>query len=72
MNIGYLVQASGSLDTAMVFVGLNALVAMVAYLFVVGDIRRVELRGLRLVRKAGTGPAATSGGNIRCRPRSKP
>ncbi|MHB2207502.1 hypothetical protein [Methylobacterium sp. CM6257] len=44
MNIGYLVQASGSLDTAMVFVGLNALVAMVAYLFVVGDIRRVELR----------------------------
>ncbi|GJE59166.1 MFS transporter [Methylobacterium trifolii] len=42
--IGYLVQASGSFDTALVFVGLNALVAMGAYLFIVGDIRRVELR----------------------------
>ncbi|MCJ2007397.1 MFS transporter [Methylobacterium sp. HMF5984] len=42
--IGYLVQSSGSFDTALVFVGINALVAMSAYLFLVGDIRRVELR----------------------------
>ena len=42
--IGYLVQSSGSFDTALVFVGINALVAMSAYLLLVGDIRRVELR----------------------------
>lgn len=42
--IGYLVQSSGSFDTALVFVGINALIAMSAYLFFVGDIRRVELR----------------------------
>ena len=42
--IGYLVQSSGSFDAALVFVGINALVAMSAYLLLVGDIRRVELR----------------------------
>lgn len=42
--IGYLVQSSGSFDTALVFVGINALVAMSAYLLLVGSIQRVELR----------------------------
>jgi ACS family glucarate transporter-like MFS transporter len=42
--IGYLVQASGSFNGALVFVGCNALIAMIAYLVIVGEIRRVELR----------------------------
>ncbi|KVD86475.1 hypothetical protein WI90_25330 [Burkholderia ubonensis] len=42
--IGYLVGASGSFNGALVFVGLNALVAVLSYLVIVKDIRRVELR----------------------------
>jgi ACS family glucarate transporter-like MFS transporter len=42
--IGYIVQASGSFNGALVFVGANALVAAVSYLVVVGDIKRMVLR----------------------------
>lgn len=42
--IGYMIQQTGSFNGALVFIGLNAFVAMAAYLFVVGEIRRVELR----------------------------
>jgi ACS family glucarate transporter-like MFS transporter len=43
--IGYIVEASGgSFTGALVFVALNALVALAAYLFIVGEIRRVALR----------------------------
>jgi ACS family glucarate transporter-like MFS transporter len=42
--IGYIVQSTGSFNGALIFVGLNALVACFCYLVVVGEIRRVELR----------------------------
>jgi ACS family glucarate transporter-like MFS transporter len=42
--IGYIVAATGSFNGALVFVGLNALVAAIAYLFVVGEIKRVQLQ----------------------------
>jgi MFS transporter, ACS family, glucarate transporter len=42
--IGYIVAATGSFNGALVFVGLNALVAAIAYLFIVGRIERVQLR----------------------------
>jgi ACS family glucarate transporter-like MFS transporter len=42
--IGYILAATGSFNGALVFVGLNALVAAVAYLFIVGQIERVQLR----------------------------
>jgi MFS transporter, ACS family, glucarate transporter len=42
--IGYIVAATGSFNGALVFVGLNALVAAIAYLFIVGKIERVQLR----------------------------
>ncbi len=42
--IGYMIQHTGSFNGALVFIGFNAFVAMAAYLFVVGEIRRVELR----------------------------
>jgi ACS family glucarate transporter-like MFS transporter len=41
--IGYIVQWTNSFNGALVFVAANALTAIVAYLFIVGEIRRVEL-----------------------------
>lgn len=42
--IGYIVQGSGSFVGALVFVAINAVLALTSYLFVVGKIRRVVLR----------------------------
>jgi MFS transporter, ACS family, glucarate transporter len=42
--IGYILSATGSFNGALVFVGVNALVAAFAYLFIVGKIQRVQLR----------------------------
>jgi ACS family glucarate transporter-like MFS transporter len=42
--IGYLVKSSGGFRTALIFVGANALGAICCFLFVVGDIKRLELR----------------------------
>ena len=42
--IGYILSATNSFNGALVFVGLNALVAAFAYLFIVGRIQRVQLR----------------------------
>jgi MFS transporter, ACS family, glucarate transporter len=42
--IGYIIQRTGSFDGALVFVGANAIVALLAYLVIVGEIRRLELR----------------------------
>jgi len=41
--IGYIVEATGSFAGALVFVGVNAALAIACYLFVVGDIKRVKL-----------------------------
>jgi ACS family glucarate transporter-like MFS transporter len=41
--IGYIVQTTGSFAGALVFVGANAALAIVCYLFIVGDIKRVAL-----------------------------
>lgn len=42
--IGYILAATGSFNGALIFVGLNALVAAFAYLVVVGKIERVVLK----------------------------
>jgi ACS family glucarate transporter-like MFS transporter len=42
--IGYIVKVTGSFDGAMVFLAANALGAMLSYLLIVGEIRRVELK----------------------------
>jgi ACS family glucarate transporter-like MFS transporter len=42
--IGYILQATGSFAGALVFVGANAAVAIFCYLFIVGDIKRVEFK----------------------------
>ena len=42
--IGYLVKGTGGFNAALVFVGLSALAAVFFYLFVVGDIKRLELQ----------------------------
>jgi len=43
--IGYLVKGSGQFASALVFVGANAVVAVLSYLLVVGEIKRLELKG---------------------------
>jgi MFS transporter, ACS family, glucarate transporter len=40
--IGYILQATGSFAGALIFVGANAAVAIFCYLFIVGEIKRVE------------------------------
>jgi len=42
--IGYIIQGTGSFNGALLFVAANAAVAILSYLVVVGEIRRVELR----------------------------
>jgi ACS family glucarate transporter-like MFS transporter len=41
--IGYLVKGSGQFNGALVFVGANAVLAILCYLLVVGEIKRLEL-----------------------------
>ena len=41
--IGYIVQGTGSFNGALVFVGANAVGAILCYLLLVGDIKRMEL-----------------------------
>ncbi|MGM7721860.1 MFS transporter [Metabacillus sp. Hm71] len=41
--IGYIIGVTGSFNGALIFVGANALVAIFSYLFLVGEIKRVEL-----------------------------
>lgn len=42
--IGYLVAASGSFDSALIFVGVHCLLTIFAYFVIVGPIKRLELR----------------------------
>jgi ACS family glucarate transporter-like MFS transporter len=41
--IGYILQRTGSFEGALVYVGAHALLAVVSFLVIVGDIRRIEL-----------------------------
>lgn len=43
--IGYIVQTTHSFNGALVFVGAHAVIAVVSYLLVVGEIKRVQLKG---------------------------
>ena len=42
--IGYIVNTTGSFDLALVFVAIHAFIALASYLFVVGDIKRFEVK----------------------------
>ena len=42
--IGCILKATGGFDLALMFVALHPLLAMFAYLVIVGEIKRVELR----------------------------
>jgi ACS family glucarate transporter-like MFS transporter len=41
--IGILVKKTGSFNDALIFVGVTALMAIVSYVFIVGEIKRLEL-----------------------------
>ena len=42
--IGYIISATGSFQMALVYVALNAAIAVFSYLVIVGPIQRIELR----------------------------
>ena len=42
--IGYILDRTGSFNGALVYVGAHAVLAVISYLFIVGEIQRVELR----------------------------
>ncbi|MMZ70893.1 putative glucarate transporter [compost metagenome] len=42
--IGYIIGTTGSFNGALVYVGIHALLAVASYLFIVGDIKRIELK----------------------------
>ena len=42
--IGYIINATGSFEMALVYVAFNAAVAVFSYLVIVGPIKRIELR----------------------------
>lgn len=44
--IGYIVKTSGSFNGGLVYVGVHALVAIISYLFIVGEIKRIQLKDL--------------------------
>ena len=41
--IGFIVQSTGSFVGALTFIGVVALVGAASYIFVVGDVKRIEL-----------------------------
>lgn len=42
--IGYIVQATGSFDGALIFVGVHCVITILAYFLIVGKIQRLELK----------------------------
>jgi ACS family glucarate transporter-like MFS transporter len=42
--IGYIIQLTGSFNGALIYVVVHAFIAIISYLFVVGEIKRVELK----------------------------
>jgi len=42
--IGYIVGTTGSFNGALIYVGIHAFLAMASSLFIVGEIKRVELK----------------------------
>ncbi len=42
--IGYIISSTGSFNGALVYVGLHALLAIVSFIFIVGQIKRIELK----------------------------
>ena len=42
--IGYILQISGSFNMALLFVGVNAFIAICCYLFVVGEIKEIKIQ----------------------------
>jgi ACS family glucarate transporter-like MFS transporter len=41
--IGYILKSTGSFNNALVYVGAHALLAVVSFLLIVGEIKRFEL-----------------------------
>jgi ACS family glucarate transporter-like MFS transporter len=58
--IGYLIKRTGGFAAALVFIGASALGAIICYLFVVGEIKRLELIKPDLAKPISTAPVTKS------------
>ena len=55
--IGYILQGTGSFAGALVFVGANAACAILSYLFIVGEIKRVVLTKSLIEKPTSSAPS---------------
>jgi len=46
LAIGYIIKQTGSFDGALIYVGAVGLLGALSYLFIVGDVKRLELKGV--------------------------
>jgi ACS family glucarate transporter-like MFS transporter len=51
--IGYLVKTTGSFNDVLIFVSMTALLAVVCYGPIVGEIKRLEIQPSALIKSAG-------------------
>lgn len=49
LAIGYILKATGSFDGALLYVGIIGLVGALSYLFIVGDVKRLEINTAKTV-----------------------
>lgn len=42
--IGFIISATGNFFFALIYIGLTALIGVIAYIFIIGDIKRIELK----------------------------
>ncbi len=42
--IGVIISATGNFFYALIYVSLTALIGVIAYIFIIGDIKRIELK----------------------------
>ena len=45
LAIGYILKMSGSFDGALIYVGVVGIIGAMSYLFIVGDVKRLDLEG---------------------------
>jgi len=41
--IGFIIAGTGNFFYALIYIGVTALIGLVAYIFIIGDIKRIEL-----------------------------
>jgi ACS family glucarate transporter-like MFS transporter len=51
LAIGYIIKSTGSFNGALLYVGCVGFIGAMSYLFIVGDIKRIELKHTEATEK---------------------